>query len=925
MPNNNTLQVQSSEFVEKKKQESGNITYIYDEKHITARNKKKVATLKRLGKSIEKLRRQVSEDLDSPEKGEAAMVVALIDETYERVGNPGSAKESHFGVTTWRKKHVSFPGSKAVIKYKGKGGIDQTKTVTSKRIVGLLKGLTSAIKADDELFPSLSSSMVNSYLKPFKITAKDIRGFHANEEMKKALKKTKKKGGDEKQRKEDFKKALEETARNVGHDPGTLKKDYLVPLFEENYLERGKIGVSSNVSDGVMGISRVAGHLDRMMAIRKVAKKDKKKQWETDSAMLALMAPPGIVRKLRKFVDADTVSPDGLHMTLLFLGKVADLDDATMKAIQRAAEKVCARHQPLAMRVSGVGMFSPGEDGTPVYIVPNAKGLSALQADLENVVGSIIDLPSEHGWVPHMTVAYSCDDKPSPPELKNYPEWTAKAVRFQAGGKAVADFLLGRQKKAEAEFPLSRRAAEKQMAMDIFPIASDPVLWSDEQLVEVVKTPHLMEQLEKKPELLKVVLEQIAKRKGAQKGLEPKDIGKWMEHGWFLLYVPKTPLGFFRNRHEAAMAADRLVAEFAEGSLDWPCPKGGGIHQDSAFIDFMGEMGDLFRDALPDEFPVEGPGEEEAASVAAFHTLRREENANEKLDELMRHPFYAEKRERYARKALKISKAPQGFTPSKEAVVTEGRPTMDNMGKAEKEAWNSKGFDEVWPADPGDESKEFVEDSANAVIRRRKMRQKGLDPDKMADDMSRAAGFIGRMIRMAERLDDFGDREGAERLCRQMDLLIRRRAHFVPSDKTKAPPMWRKNLDYGEESPYYGSVKEFMKKYPGGLGDYIKKRRKSRKKRERQWKLAQIAGNKLMSARMRNAIDADMADLLPGTQCRMDEVWKIAQQTEDEEALQDAKDNDYIKDPMKAPREFVKYWSLLLKKVRGKRKKRKGK
>jgi hypothetical protein len=135
--------------------------------------------------------------------------------------------------------------------------------------------------------------------------------------------------------------------------------------------------------------------------------------------------------------------------------------------------------------------------------------------------------------------------------------------------------------------------------------------------------------------------------------------------------------------------------------------------------------------------------------------------------------------------------------------------------------------------------------------------------------------------------------------------------------------MWRKNLDYGEDSPYFGSVKDFLKKYKGGLAEYIRKRRKSRKKRERKWRLASIAGSE--DASMRDAVDGDVEDSLLGApRNRLDSILDISFKTDDAlEAERDIRD-DYIKDPAKAPREFVKYWSILLKNLGRKRRKRKG-
>ena len=177
-----------------------------------------------------------------------------------------------------------------------------------------------------------------------------------------------------------------------------------------------------------------------------------------EGAMLAIMAPKTIIKKMNKskMIDKDTTSSDGIHITLLYLGKAKELNKTTIDAIEKATEKVCAKHAPLKMRIAGAGLFTPGDDGTPVFVVPNAKGLSALQADLENAISNIIDLPSEHGWVPHMTVGYSCEDNPELPDLTEEFAWTANKVRFQVGGKKIADISLSAKK---ASFPLSKRAS----------------------------------------------------------------------------------------------------------------------------------------------------------------------------------------------------------------------------------------------------------------------------------------------------------------------------------------------------------------------------------------------------------------------------------------------------------------------------------
>lgn len=233
-------------FIEKKKEESGNVTYLYDEKHIAARNKGKEKRLKKLSKSLKKMRAKVKEDLSHEDEKIrlAALAVALIDETYERVGNEESASDlHHYGVTGWLLKHITFGKGKATIKYVGKAGVKQNKEVKTKSVLSALKRACEGKKENDRALDGISAKDVNAYLVPFSITAKDIRGYHANKEMLRSLKANGKgklpKDGKEREKalKERFKDALEDAAKKVGHEPGTLKRQYLIPRIEQYYME----------------------------------------------------------------------------------------------------------------------------------------------------------------------------------------------------------------------------------------------------------------------------------------------------------------------------------------------------------------------------------------------------------------------------------------------------------------------------------------------------------------------------------------------------------------------------------------------------------------------------------------------------------------------------------------------------------------
>lgn len=236
----------------KKTLDTGTVVYEYSPEQVARRNADKARRLEKLRGSINSLRAQVRQDLKSqdPNKFLAALAVGLIDETYERVGNDESADEGHVGVTGWTKDHISFGKGKATITYVGKSGVKQKKTVKDAM---LLKALRDAYEGCDGdcIFQhdtgKVDASKVNAYLKKFDITAKDLRGFHANDVMKASLKAQRKgslpedKKAREKQLKAEFKKALEETAKAVGHEASTLRSQYLVPGLEDAYIKDGSI------------------------------------------------------------------------------------------------------------------------------------------------------------------------------------------------------------------------------------------------------------------------------------------------------------------------------------------------------------------------------------------------------------------------------------------------------------------------------------------------------------------------------------------------------------------------------------------------------------------------------------------------------------------------------------------------------------
>jgi DNA topoisomerase I len=252
----------------KKQDGSGEMTvYEYSDQQISRRNTEKAKRIEALSKSIAGLRKQVFKDLTSkdPVTALTALAVGLMDETYERVGNDGSAKEGHFGVTGWQKKHITFGKGKATVRYVGKSGVKQEKIVSDSALVKALRKAVDNAGEGSVFSPKdgkVGAGDVNTYLDEFNITAKDIRGFHANDVMRGQLESVRKgklpsdPKEHEKVLKAEFKAALEATAAVVGHEPSTLRSMYLVPNLEDSYIKDGT--VLSKLDKKAMS-SRLAG------------------------------------------------------------------------------------------------------------------------------------------------------------------------------------------------------------------------------------------------------------------------------------------------------------------------------------------------------------------------------------------------------------------------------------------------------------------------------------------------------------------------------------------------------------------------------------------------------------------------------------------------------------------------------------------
>ena len=206
---------------------------------------KKRNSIKELQNNINKLRSKVTSDMSSDDEKIqiVATIIRIIDKTGERVGNEQSKLDGHFGITNLRKKHVTVNGSDITLNYVGKSGMKHNITINDDKASTVLKRLLK--QKYNEVFVtsyglSIKSPQVNKYLSDFNITAKDLRGYKCNKLMSDKLRKIKK-PQTEQEIKKVFNEVLREVADIIGHTPGILRKNYLLPEIVEDFYDGKKV------------------------------------------------------------------------------------------------------------------------------------------------------------------------------------------------------------------------------------------------------------------------------------------------------------------------------------------------------------------------------------------------------------------------------------------------------------------------------------------------------------------------------------------------------------------------------------------------------------------------------------------------------------------------------------------------------------
>jgi len=140
------------------------------------------------------------------------------------------------------------------------------------------------------------------------------------------------------------------------------------------------------------------------------------KQSGHTGAMIAFMLDDSDSAAILSSLPPDIEAEKDSHITLLYLGKVIDIEDSR-DTILAELENFAVNSQPITGLISGVGRFlnDEGNGTNAIYASFDSPELPAFRESLVQMIQATgIGIESTHGFTPHITLAYIPKDSSMP-------------------------------------------------------------------------------------------------------------------------------------------------------------------------------------------------------------------------------------------------------------------------------------------------------------------------------------------------------------------------------------------------------------------------------------------------------------------------------------------------------------------------------
>jgi len=238
----------------RKVQRGQTTVYEYSEEHTRRAERAKFRRAQQLGNRLPEILDEVDRALDAPNTPRQkviAAVVALMDRCQMRIGTEAYAAEHQtYGASTLRTDHVEVQGDKVRFRFPGKKAVPWDRSVVDPRLARFIEHLAAGTpdghlfwyRADGQKRP-ITSREVNSWLRRYGITAKDLRTYHATrlayEGLEAASRPPRSKPLTQREARARVTAVIKDVAEKMGHTPSVCRRSYILPDLIEDYLENG--------------------------------------------------------------------------------------------------------------------------------------------------------------------------------------------------------------------------------------------------------------------------------------------------------------------------------------------------------------------------------------------------------------------------------------------------------------------------------------------------------------------------------------------------------------------------------------------------------------------------------------------------------------------------------------------------------------
>lgn len=146
-----------------------------------------------------------------------------------------------------------------------------------------------------------------------------------------------------------------------------------------------------------------------------------------------------IARLTKQCSDARWVRPEGMHITLKFIGHV---DPAKADAIRLALQPVRS-HAPVEMRIRGMGFFPNERRPRVVWCgVDATPNLAELAAQIERSLEPLGIEPESRAFTPHLTLARINEESLRRAQIEKLVEAAKKLENASFGSARESEFYL---------------------------------------------------------------------------------------------------------------------------------------------------------------------------------------------------------------------------------------------------------------------------------------------------------------------------------------------------------------------------------------------------------------------------------------------------------------------------------------------------